>query len=78
MRRDRGHRGSRDIGAERVEAAMGDVENFENAEYERQPQCNDEKPGSLNQTIENNRQKEVHGAVFLLIIAGEGEIRNIV
>ncbi len=76
MRRDHGHSGRGDIGAERVEAAMGDVENFENAEYQRQPQCNDEKPGSLNQPVENNCQKQVHCAVFMQDIAGEGGIQD--
>jgi len=74
VRRNRGHCGRGDIGAERVETAMRDIENFENAEYQRQSQCHNEQPGSLNQPVENDRQKEVHETVFMLIIAGKGEI----
>src|SRR5260370_30630957 len=69
MRRDQSHRGRRDIGAERIEAAMGDIENFEKAEYQRKSQRNNEQPGSLNQPVDNDRQKEVHGAVFMPIVA---------
>src|SRR3954462_6815384 len=65
MRRDCGHRSRSDVGAKRVEAAMGDVENLQYAEYQRQPQCNDEKPGSLNQPVDNDGQKEVHCVVFM-------------
>src|ERR1700687_1488203 len=71
MCRDQSHRGRRDIGAERIEAAMGDIENRENAEYQRQSQRNNEQPGSLNQPVDNDRQKEVHGAVFMPIIADD-------
>ena len=67
MRGNHGHRGRRDIGAERVEAAMGDVEDLQDAEYQRQPQRDDEQPRGLNQAVENDRQKEVHCAGFMPI-----------
>jgi len=66
-----GDGGRRDVGAECIEAAVSDVENLEHAEHQRQPQGNDEQPGSLDQPVKNNRQKQIHGAV-MPIIAGEG------
>ena len=64
-----GDGGRRDIGAERIEAAVSDVENLEHAEYQRQSQGNDEQPGSLDQPVENNRQKQIHGAVMPIIVS---------
>ena len=59
----------RDIGAERVKAAVSDIKNLEHTEYQRQPQGNDEQPGSLDQPVENNRQKQIHGAVMPIIVS---------
>ena len=75
MRGDHGDRGRRDIGAERIEAAMGDVENLQHAEHQRQPQRDDEKPGRLNQPVEHDRQKEVHGVVHGSLPANADEWR---
>jgi hypothetical protein len=68
MRGSHGNRSCRDISAEGIEAAMGDVENFQHSENQRQPQGDDEKPRCLNQPIEDDRQKEVHGVGFTMVI----------
>ncbi len=57
---DERDRGRCEISPERIKAAVGDVEDFQDAEDERQSQRHNEKPRCLDQAIENNCQKEIH------------------
>jgi hypothetical protein len=50
---------------------MGDVEYLQYAEHQRQAEGDDEQPRRLNQAIENNRQKEIHGVAVTRIIGGQ-------
>src|SRR5947209_18229222 len=69
VRGNRGYRGSCEICPERVETSVGDVEDFQYAEYQRQPQGNDEQPGCLNKPIENYCEKQVHGILLRLPVS---------
>ena len=50
---------------------MGDVEDLQYAEYQRQTQGDDEQPRGLNQAIENDRQKEIHGGGVTRVVGGQ-------
>ena len=51
---------------------MGDIEYLQYAEDQRQAEGDDEQPRGLNQAIENNRQKEIHGVGVTRIIGVAG------
>ena len=74
---DHGDSSRCDIGAEGIEAAMGNVEDLQDAEDQRQAQGHDEQPRGLNQAIEHDRQKEIHGDGFTLIIGGQDSGANL-
>jgi hypothetical protein len=50
---------------------MGDIENLQDAEDQRQAKGDNEQPRCLNQAIENDRQKEIHGVAVTRIIGGQ-------
>ena len=50
---------------------MGDVEDLQYAEYQRQAEGDDEQPRGLNQAIENDRQKEIHGGGVTRVVGGQ-------
>lgn len=52
----------RGIGADRVEAAVGEIEDVEDAEDERQPDRHDEQPGRIDQSIDKDRRREIHAS----------------
>ena len=54
---DRARRG---IGADGEQAAMGEVENVEDAEYERQSDRHDEQPGRVDHAVDQDRCSEFH------------------
>ena len=56
---------------------MGDVEDLQYAEYQRQAEGDDEQPRGLNQAIENDRQKEIHGGGVTQIIGGQEQRREL-
>ena len=76
VRGDQRHHGCRNIGAERVKAAMGDVEDFQHAEYQREPQRHDKQPRSLNQAVEDDGQEKVHGREFRREVADSKQRRE--
>ena len=51
---------------------MGDIEYLQYAEDQRQAEGDDKQPRGLNQAIENNRQKEIHGVGVTRIMGGQG------
>ena len=55
------------IGAQRIEAAMRDIEDFEHAKDQCESQRDDEQPGRIGQAIDQDGKDEIHGR-FLLVI----------
>jgi hypothetical protein len=52
---------------------MGDVEDLQYAEHQRQPKGDDEQPRGLDQAIENDRQKEIHGSGVTRVVGGQNK-----
>jgi hypothetical protein len=57
---------------------MGDVEDLQYAEYQCHAESDDEQPRGLNQAIENNRQKEIHGGGVTQVVGGRKAARSLI
>ena len=55
------HSGGGRVGAERVEAAVRNVENFHDAVGERQSHRHDEQPGEVHRAVDEDRVELLHG-----------------